>query len=101
MMIGPYVAIEKLISQASRRVEINNDQPHRAKITILDTLEARAAELISHDQHTIGELSSELRMARARFEVIRDDIRGGLVPVADSIDLAIARIDSALGKAVA
>lgn len=41
-------AIEQLIAAGTHRVEMNNAQPFRANITLGDTLEAQAAELISH-----------------------------------------------------
>jgi hypothetical protein len=41
-------AIEQLIEAGTHRVEMNNAQPFRDNITLADTLEAKAAELISH-----------------------------------------------------
>ena len=100
-MINHLVAIERLMEQASHRVELNNNQPFRDRITVAETVEARAAELISHSQHRLDELVEELRRARGRLEVIRDDIRAGVTPIAESIDAAVARIDRVLGKVVA
>lgn len=100
-MINHLVAIEKLMAEAYRRVELNNEQPFRDRITIAETVEARAAELISHSQHRIDELVEELRRARGRLEVIRDDIEHGLIPLTESLEAAMARIDRVLGKVVA
>lgn len=47
-MIDPFDAIESLVAQAQRRVDFNNEQPHRKKVTIAETLEAKTAELLSH-----------------------------------------------------
>lgn len=47
-MIDPFDAIERLVAQAQRRTDMNNEKPHRPKITIADTLEAQTAELLSN-----------------------------------------------------
>lgn len=100
-MIHHLVAIEKLMAQASRRVELNNAQSFRARISLADTVEAKAAELISHSQHRIDELVRELKLARGRLQAIHDDIGHDLVPLTDSLTAAMSRIDSVLGRVVA
>lgn len=47
-MLAPSKAIELLIAAGVARVDLNNEQPHRPRINLAMTIEAQAAELISH-----------------------------------------------------
>lgn len=49
-MIDPFVAIEKLVEQAQVRIDLHNAQPFNRdkQITLADTIEGQACELISH-----------------------------------------------------
>ena len=67
-MLNPFEAIDLLMEAGCRKVELNNDQPHKTPITLADTLEARAAELISHYQRREKDLieANDRYLARAR-----------------------------------
>ncbi len=67
-MLTSYEAIEQLVAAGVHKVDLNNDQPHCPKISLADTLEARAAELISHYQRRTQELleANDRYLERAR-----------------------------------
>lgn len=56
-MLNPFEAIALLIEAGCRRVELHNEQPHRHRdMALSETVEAQAAELISHYQRRVQEL---------------------------------------------
>lgn len=67
-MMNPFDAMEQLMAAGARAVEMNNEQPHRDPIALADTLEAKAAELISHYQRRVQDLleANDRYLARAR-----------------------------------
>lgn len=89
-MIDPFDAIESLVAQAQRRVDFNNDQPFRKKVTIAETLEAQTAELLSHlvrDRKAPYHFTVERVDAGWAVAEIRDDIviRRLVVPPAGGV----------------
>lgn len=68
-MLNPLDAIERLVAAGVARVDITNEQPHLPNIVLAETLEAQAAELISHyarrEQDLLEANSRYLEQARA------------------------------------
>lgn len=58
--------------------------------------EAQMNHFVIDAKADIAALATELSFARARLEIILDDILGGVMPLTDSIEAAIARINKTL-----
>ena len=67
-MITAPEAIEQLVAVGVDRVSLNNEQPFKTKISFAETIEGRAAELISHQMRRIQELleANNAYLERAR-----------------------------------